>query len=78
MTPNSEPATTNTEPNTLVLTVPEVAERLKISQWMVNKLIRERTLGSIRIGTRRLIPNTDLDEYLRRARMTDRGVRHGR
>lgn len=61
----------------LVYTVREVAEKLKISQWTVNKLIRERDLGSIQIGARRLVPATDLEEYLRELRKIDKGVRHG-
>jgi excisionase family DNA binding protein len=80
MTPN-----TNREPaagpesisRDLVFTVREVAERLKISQWTVNKLIREHSLGSIQIGARRLVPSIDLEEYLRGLRMTEKGVRYG-
>ncbi|MBN9630371.1 MAG: helix-turn-helix domain-containing protein [Actinobacteria bacterium] len=61
----------------LVYTVAEVSERLKISLWMVNKLIRERKLRSIQIGARRLVPASDLEEYLRELRKVNMGVRHG-
>jgi len=61
----------------LVYTVSEVAEKLKVSQWTVNRLIRERALGSINIGARRLVPSVDLEEYLRELRMDDKGVRYG-
>lgn len=61
----------------LVYTVSEVAEKLKVSQWTVNRLIRERSLGSINIGARRLVPSVDLEEYLRELRMDDKGVRYG-
>ena len=61
----------------LVYTVSEVAEKLKVSQWTVNRLIRERALGSISIGARRLVPSVDLEEYLRELRMDDKGVRYG-
>lgn len=61
----------------LVLTVKEVAQNLKISLWMVNKLIRENKLRSVQIGSRRLVPSTDLEEYLRELRKRQAGVRHG-
>lgn len=73
-TPTLAPAITA---NDIVYTVREVAEMLKISQWSVNKLVRERTLRSIRIGARRLVPAADLEEYLRELRKEGRGVRHG-
>jgi excisionase family DNA binding protein len=72
MTPNTTSTTAD-----LVYTVGEIAEKLKISQWMVNKLIREKTLHSIQIGARRLVPATDLEEYLRGLRKEGRGIRHG-
>lgn len=61
----------------LVYTVSEVAEKLKVSQWTVNRLIRERALGSVNIGARRLVPSVDLEEYLRGLRMDGKGVRYG-
>lgn len=67
-------------PNTdedLVFTVKEVAQRLKISLWLVNKLIRENKLHSVQIGARRLVPSGDLEEYLRELRKETQGVRHG-
>lgn len=72
--PAHAPASTDDD---LVYTVPEVAKKLKISQWTVNKLIRERNLHSIQIGARRLVPAIDLEEYLRELRKADKGVRHG-
>jgi excisionase family DNA binding protein len=39
-----------------LLTVPEAAERLRISKWMLYNLIRSRKLRSIKIGDRRLVP----------------------
>ena len=76
MTPTTTPTNTPTTDD-IVYTVREVAEKLKVSQWTVNKLIRERTLHSIQIGARRLIPASDLAEYLRELRNADKGVRHG-
>lgn len=74
---NPTPQLTSTSADDLVYTVAEIADRLKISLWMVNKLIRERKLRSIQIGARRLVPARDLEEYLRELRKTDMGVRHG-
>lgn len=52
----------------IVLTVAETAKRLKVSAWTINRLIRERTLGSIQIGARRLVPSSDIDAYIERLR----------
>lgn len=78
MTTNHNSAATPTTTDDLVYTVHEIAEKLKISHWMVHRLIREKTLHSIQIGTRRLVPATDLEEYLRGLRKEERGIRHGR
>jgi len=72
-----EPTATPTTEPTFVYTITEVAEKLKVSPWMVKKLIRERDLSSIRIGARRLVPAADLEEYLRELRKDSKGVRHG-
>ncbi|HTL42096.1 MAG TPA: helix-turn-helix domain-containing protein [Pseudolysinimonas sp.] len=78
MTPNTTPAPAPaTTASDIVYTVREVAEMLKVSAWTVNKLIRERDLGSIQIGARRLVPTADLEEYLRELRKQGRGVRYG-
>jgi excisionase family DNA binding protein len=77
MTPTPASATAPTTTDDLVYTVREVAELLKVSQWTINKLIRERDLKSIQIGARRLVTATDLGEYLRELRMEGKGVRHG-
>jgi len=39
-----------------LLTVPEAAERLRISKWMLYNLIRSRRLSTVKIGDRRLVP----------------------
>ena len=48
----------------LVLTVRETADQLKTSEWTVHKLIRERQLGSIKVGARRLVPWADLEMFI--------------
>lgn len=52
----------------LVYTVPEAAERLKVSPWTINKLIQRNQLGSVQIGTRRLIPADDLETFIAQRR----------
>lgn len=71
------PTITSSNTDDLVYTVHEVTEKLKISRWMVHKLIREEALGSIQIGARRLVPAIELEEYLRGLRKASKGVRHG-
>ncbi|MFD3686467.1 helix-turn-helix domain-containing protein [Nocardiopsis sp. NPDC058631] len=48
----------------LLLTVEEAAERLRVSRWMVYNLIRSRTLRTVKIGRRRLVPVAALPECL--------------
>ncbi|MFI9250728.1 excisionase family DNA-binding protein [Streptomyces sp. NPDC053069] len=47
-----------------VLTVDQVAERLGISRWKVNDLIRSRELASFEIGRCRRISETAVDAYI--------------
>lgn len=49
-----------------MLTVQEVCEKLRISRWAVNKLIRSKQLASVKIGSRRLVPQHSLEAYERR------------
>ncbi|OKI23570.1 hypothetical protein A6A08_01985 [Nocardiopsis sp. TSRI0078] len=48
----------------LLLTVEEAAERLRVSRWMIYNLIRSRTLRTVKIGRRRLVPVAALPECL--------------
>ena len=58
MTQNSEP----------VLTVKEVAQRLRVSQATVLRLIDDGELtGVFRVGNQWRIPQSALDEYIRRS-----------
>jgi len=47
-----------------VLTVPEAAQRLRISKWMLYNLIRSRQLRTVKIGSRRLIRVSTITAYL--------------
>lgn len=39
----------------VLLTVPEACERLRISRWTLYRLIHQRQLRTVQIGSRRLI-----------------------
>lgn len=50
---------------TVLLTVPEARTRLRIGHTTLYRLLGDGSIRSIRIGTRRLIPEDAVDEYLR-------------
>ena len=52
--------------NITTITVKDAAERLKVSQRHVAKLISNRTLPSLKLGRRRLIREAALEAYLTR------------
>ncbi len=47
-----------------LLTVPEAAQRLRVSKWMLYNLIRSRQLRTVKIGSRRLIRVSAIAAYL--------------
>ncbi len=47
-----------------LLTVPEAADRLRISKWMLYNLIRSHRLRTVKIGNRRLIRPSAISAYL--------------
>jgi excisionase family DNA binding protein len=47
-----------------LLTVPEAAQRLRISKWMLYNLIRSRQLRTVKIGSRRLVRVSAITAYL--------------
>lgn len=51
--------------DTTALTVKDAANRLKVSQRFVAKLIAERRLPSLKLGRRRLVREAALAAYLR-------------
>lgn len=53
-------------PETL-LTINEVAERLRISKGLVYRMIGDGKLRSIRIGKRRLVPATEVTRLIESA-----------
>lgn len=49
---------------TLLLTLDEAAEQLRVSRRTVERLIRARHLNPVRIGGRTLIRRCDLEAYI--------------
>jgi excisionase family DNA binding protein len=49
-----------------VLTVEEACRTLRISRWMLYKLIHERRIKTFKLGARRLIPASAVDELIGR------------
>lgn len=61
-----------------LVTLTETAQRLRVSKALLHRLIRERELPSIKIGSRRFILEPDLDRFIARQRVAAReGARHG-
>lgn len=47
-----------------LLTVGETCQHLRISRWMFYRLIQRRELASVRIGRRRLVPESAIRSYI--------------
>lgn len=47
-----------------LLTVPEACDALRISKWSLYRLIHRRQLATIKIGTRRLVPESSVRELV--------------
>jgi len=47
-----------------LLTVPEAAQELRISNWLLYELIRTGQLKTLTIATRRLIASDDLANFI--------------
>jgi excisionase family DNA binding protein len=52
--------------STVLYTVPEACQMLRISRWMLYRLIQTRRLTTIKIGSRRLIPTDEITSYIQR------------
>jgi len=50
----------------MLLTVPEACAQLHISRWMLYRLIHTRQLTTIKLGRRRLIPQTAVASLIER------------
>lgn len=51
-----------------VMTVPQVAEALRIGRGSAYKLVNGKTIGSVRIGNKIRVPKQCLIEYVQSAR----------
>jgi len=58
------------EGSTEVLTVNEVCEALKLGRTVVNAYLWDGTLPSLKIGRRRLVLRSDLEQFLQEHRDT--------
>ena len=59
--PSSSVAAT---PGARLLTVEQAAERIEVSKSQIYVLLKEGTLGSVKIGRLRRIPTTEVDRYI--------------
>ena len=54
----------------ILLTVPEACAVLRVSRWMLYRLIQTRQLNTVKIGRRRLVPAEEVRALL--ARLSER------
>lgn len=47
-----------------LLTIPEAAERLKLSRAYIFELIRDGKLGSVRVGRARRVPDSAVQAFI--------------
>ena len=50
--------------------IPEAAEQLSISTRVLDRLISDGKIETVKIGRRRLVPDDALDAYIERLRAT--------
>jgi excisionase family DNA binding protein len=51
-----------------LLTVPEAAKELRISNWLIYELIRSKQLKTFKIGTRRIIASEDINNFINKSK----------
>ncbi|MEV8375166.1 helix-turn-helix domain-containing protein [Kribbella sp. NPDC056861] len=61
--------------SSLLLTVTEASDALRISRWALYQLINKRRLKTVQIGRRRLVPTEDLIAFV--ADLRSEGGGHG-
>jgi excisionase family DNA binding protein len=52
------------EAQPVLLTIPEAAEKLRISKWTIYQLIRAKELKTLTIASRRFVALEDLNTYI--------------
>jgi excisionase family DNA binding protein len=55
-----------------LLTIQEAADRLRIGKRTVERYVADGEIVSIKIGRRRLVPETELERYVRLAQRRGR------
>lgn len=55
-----------------LLTIDEVAERLRVGRRTIERFLAEGEIGSVKVGRRRLVPETELERYVRLAQRRGR------
>jgi excisionase family DNA binding protein len=48
----------------LLVTISEAAQTLRVTPAKVARMVRDRELGSVAVGRRRMIPARELDAYI--------------
>lgn len=61
---NDEPDAADALKKQTLLTVAETCTLLRISRWSFYKLLQQRQLRTVTIGTRRLVPQAAIQEFL--------------
>ena len=56
---------TNTDNKLTLYTVEEAAKELRVSRWMIYRLMRSNELKSLTIASRRLIASDDLIDFIK-------------
>lgn len=62
-------------PTSSVMTVRQVADELQVSEKTVERLIWEKSLGSVKVGRRRFVRPTQLQEFLDHRALVERKLR---
>lgn len=62
------PNNTDTTEMSRLMTIDEARDKLRISRWSIYRLINDRQLKTITIGSRRLIAPQDLDDFMQKLR----------
>ena len=57
-------ADVDTAPGAVLLTVTEACARLRISRWLLYRLIQRNELRTITIGSRRLVPVGEIEAFI--------------
>lgn len=55
-----------------LLTIDEVADRLRVGKRTVERFVATGEIPSVKVGRRRLVPQTELERYVRQAQRRGR------